>query len=290
MNEGKRRSSARVSAVMGSDATRPGSGRKRSASAASADDQMDDPIIEHRSDSISPTPTVGTAPRPSPAPDSVERGAPQQRLRRPMNSFLLFSNEYRAPSSELWPSEGEQRSFRGGAAARRAMLTPGPQWHCMRPSSSIWRRPPCTYTLPFTPFTTLALFLLPPAGPKIAAANSELQASASKTRPRVAPTPAPTHGAPPPSPSQPDSWCPAFPHCRTNAAVSVLLGERWKALPLGATRPHHPHHTPRNLITARCPARASGTPTLPPAPSLSLSLSLSLSHTVMQGAYTSKYQ
>lgn len=100
MNEGKRRSSARVLAVAGPDATRGLSGRKRSASSASADDQMDDPIIEGREDSISPTPTVGTAPRPSPAPDSAERPGSQQRLRRPMNSFLLFSNEHRAPSRE----------------------------------------------------------------------------------------------------------------------------------------------------------------------------------------------
>lgn len=50
---------------------------------------------QRRTESISPTPTVGTAPRPSPAPEALDRSAPQPRLRRPMNSFLLFSNEHR---------------------------------------------------------------------------------------------------------------------------------------------------------------------------------------------------
>ena len=52
--------------------------------------------LSSRSNTASPTPTVGTAigsyGATSPALDAV---APQQRLRRPMNSFLLYSNEHR---------------------------------------------------------------------------------------------------------------------------------------------------------------------------------------------------
>jgi len=49
-----------------------------------------------RSQSTSPTPTVGTATgsygATSPSRETV---GPQPRLRRPMNSFLLYSNEHR---------------------------------------------------------------------------------------------------------------------------------------------------------------------------------------------------
>ena len=52
--------------------------------------------LSSRSSTASPTPTVGTAigshGATSPASEVV---APQQRLRRPMNSFLLYSNEHR---------------------------------------------------------------------------------------------------------------------------------------------------------------------------------------------------
>ena len=47
-----------------------------------------------RCDSVSPTPTVGTATGAGPSP-IADYAAPQPRLRRPMNSFLLFSNEHR---------------------------------------------------------------------------------------------------------------------------------------------------------------------------------------------------
>lgn len=53
------------------------------------------PALSSRSESISPTPTEGTSissGRPSPVGNGS--GA-QPRLRRPMNSFLLFSNEHR---------------------------------------------------------------------------------------------------------------------------------------------------------------------------------------------------
>ena len=55
--------------------------------------------LSSRSSTASPTPTVGTAigshGATSPASEVV---APQQRLRRPMNSFLLYSNDHRKPS------------------------------------------------------------------------------------------------------------------------------------------------------------------------------------------------
>ena len=55
--------------------------------------------LSSRSSTASPTPTVGTAigshGAASPASEVV---APQQRLRRPMNSFLLYSNDHRKPS------------------------------------------------------------------------------------------------------------------------------------------------------------------------------------------------
>ena len=54
--------------------------------------------LSSRSSTASPTPTVGTAigshGATSPASEVV---APQQRLRRPMNSFLLYSNDHRKP-------------------------------------------------------------------------------------------------------------------------------------------------------------------------------------------------
>ena len=54
--------------------------------------------LSGRGSAASPTPTVGTAigshGATSPASSIAE---PQQRLRRPMNSFLLYSNEHRKP-------------------------------------------------------------------------------------------------------------------------------------------------------------------------------------------------
>ena len=68
---------------------------KRGATSATVDMPEFEASEDRRSESISPTPTVGTAPRPSPAPESVGSNAPKERIRRPMNSFLLFSNEHR---------------------------------------------------------------------------------------------------------------------------------------------------------------------------------------------------
>ena len=62
------------------------------------------PALSSRSESISPTPTEGTSissGRPSPVGNGS--GA-QPRLRRPMNSFLLFSNEHRASAVEKCPT------------------------------------------------------------------------------------------------------------------------------------------------------------------------------------------
>ena len=62
------------------------------------------PALSSRSESISPTPTEGTSissGRPSPVGNGS--GA-QPRLRRPMNSFLLFSNEHRTSAVEKCPT------------------------------------------------------------------------------------------------------------------------------------------------------------------------------------------
>ena len=79
-----------------------------------------------RSDSASPTPTVGTATgsygATSPALSVV---APQQRLRRPMNSFLLYSNEHREPAVDECLACGTPTpSMRSRGCTRRSGMLP----------------------------------------------------------------------------------------------------------------------------------------------------------------------
>jgi len=67
----------------------------RGASETSSVDDNAVPSLSSRSESMSPTPTLGTE-TVSAAPSPTQGGgAAQPRLRRPMNSFLLFSNEHR---------------------------------------------------------------------------------------------------------------------------------------------------------------------------------------------------